>query len=285
MERSGPDGPPPAAPLEGDAATLAIPLYAKARDFRSPRPILGDAKADEIVRSVSLRFEGMRTSGVPLLVVRAAQIDAWVRAFLAEHADAVVLHLGCGLDARILRVAPPPTVTWIDVDLPEVIALRRRFYAERAGYRMLAASLTEATWIDGVRPGSAVLAIADGVFEYLEPEAVRDLLARIMARYPRGEAIFDVMNSFALGQANERVQGAVGATLRWAVDDLASVDALLPGGRRTGVVRLVFARFLPWRYRLPFAIAVFAPRLRDAIRVLRYDFAGTPVDGAAAATA
>ncbi len=285
MEGPGTAAPPPSAPLEGDAATLAIPLYAKARDFRSPHPILGDAKADEIVRTVSLRFEGMRTSGVPLLVVRAAQIDAWVRAFLADHPDAVVLHLGCGLDARVLRVAPPPSVTWIDVDLPEVIALRRRFYTEGAGYRMLAASLTDPAWIDGVRPGSSVLAVADGVFEYLDPESVRELLARIMARYPRGEAIFDVMNSYALGQANQRVHGAVGATLRWAVDDLAAVDALFPTGRRTGAVRLVFARFLPWRYRLPFAIAYFAPRLRDAIRVLRYDFAAPSAPGTAAATA
>ena len=33
--------------------------------------------------------------------------------------------LAGGLDGRILRITPPPTVDWYDVDFPAVIAARR----------------------------------------------------------------------------------------------------------------------------------------------------------------
>ena len=43
-------------------------------------------------------------------VARARALDDWARSFLADHRDAVVLHLGCGLDARVYRIDPPATV-------------------------------------------------------------------------------------------------------------------------------------------------------------------------------
>lgn len=41
-----------------------------------------------------------------------------VRHFVAHHPDVVVLDLGAGLDGRMFRVDPPPTVDWYDVDFP-----------------------------------------------------------------------------------------------------------------------------------------------------------------------
>ena len=46
-------------------------------------------------------------------------------AILADHPDATVLHVGCGMDSRVFRVDPPATVQWFDVDYPDVIELRR----------------------------------------------------------------------------------------------------------------------------------------------------------------
>jgi O-methyltransferase involved in polyketide biosynthesis len=51
---------------------------------------------------------------------------------VADHPDAVVLDLGAGLNDRMFRIAPPPTVDRYDVDFPEVIALRRSALREHA---------------------------------------------------------------------------------------------------------------------------------------------------------
>ena len=50
------------------------------------------------------------------MTLRAKQLDDWCTDFLQRHPDAVVLHLGCGLDGRVFRLDPPPSVLWFDVD-------------------------------------------------------------------------------------------------------------------------------------------------------------------------
>ena len=47
------------------------------------------------------------------------------RHFIAEHPDAVVVQIGAGLDARYERLGKPRSTAWYDLDLPEVIEVRR----------------------------------------------------------------------------------------------------------------------------------------------------------------
>lgn len=71
---------------------------------------------------------------------------------MADHPDAVVLDLGAGLNDRMFRIAPPPTVDWYDVDFPEVIALRRSVLREHAQAHTIGASLTDPHWLDQIPP-------------------------------------------------------------------------------------------------------------------------------------
>ncbi len=73
-------------------------------------------------------------------------LDSWAAEFLAAHPDGLVLHLACGLDSRPLRVARPASAAWIDVDYPDVIALRRRLYDLPAGVTTIGTSVTEPEW-------------------------------------------------------------------------------------------------------------------------------------------
>ncbi|MEU8635469.1 class I SAM-dependent methyltransferase [Amycolatopsis sp. NPDC048633] len=47
-----------------------------------------------------------------------------------------MLHLGCGLDARVYRIDPPATVGWYDLDYPGIIELRQRFLPPREHPRL-----------------------------------------------------------------------------------------------------------------------------------------------------
>jgi O-methyltransferase involved in polyketide biosynthesis len=67
---------------------------------------------------------GLPSSAVRQTALRAKMLDERVRGFISEHPDAVVVALGAGLDTGMLRVKPPATVDWYNVDLPKVIALR-----------------------------------------------------------------------------------------------------------------------------------------------------------------
>ena len=164
------------------------------------------------------------------LPIRAKHFDGWTRQFLAAHANnATVLHLGCGLDSRVFRVDPPPTVRWFDVDQAEVIELRRRVYPERAGYEMIATSVTDLAWLERVPAGAPVFVVGEGLLIYLPEDAGLALLGAITAKFPSGELAFDVY-SRAMVWLTRRLPAVkrTGAVLHWGIDDSHALERAVP---------------------------------------------------------
>jgi O-methyltransferase involved in polyketide biosynthesis len=82
--------------LTGEKETLLITLYAKAFDNRSKHPILHDTKADKIAAQIEYdfaKFEGFAL-GRNGIVLRARQLDEWLRAFLKADPHRVILNPG-----------------------------------------------------------------------------------------------------------------------------------------------------------------------------------------------
>jgi len=115
---------------------------------RLPKPILGDAMADEIVRKLDYDYGQLSLNKNLILNValRAKKLDEVASGFIRHHPDAVGLDLGAGLDTRMVRIAPPSTVDWYDIDYPSVVAARaldtrsreRPFHRVRRDRRRLA---------------------------------------------------------------------------------------------------------------------------------------------------
>jgi O-methyltransferase involved in polyketide biosynthesis len=175
------------AGLVGVQKTLSPVLRAKALDNRLPDPILGDKYAEQAMRRLDPDYDKRRfgTSQIGLAaVVRAKAHDDWARYFLAAHPDAVVLHLGCGLDARVYRIDPPSTVDWYDLDYPAITELRRQFLPPREHYTLIGSSVTDPTWLDRVVRDRPVLMIAEGLVPYLTEAAARALLTSVVDAFP-----------------------------------------------------------------------------------------------------
>ena len=124
--------------LTGAQETTLATLYGKAMESRRPNSILEDHAADRVLERIDYDFSRLRVrrSDHTSLAVRAKAYDTWARQFLTRYPDCTVLHLGCGLDTRVYRVDPPPTVRLYEIDLPDVIELRRRLCLERAAWRL-----------------------------------------------------------------------------------------------------------------------------------------------------
>ncbi len=122
-ERTGPT-------LSGVAETLLLPLYLRAVESKRPDALIQDEKAVALIRQLnpdSTWIKQMKVDEEDMvgLVLRNRQFDDWAREFLARHPEAVVVHIGCGLDTRFDRL-DNGKVEWYDLDLPEVIELRRQ---------------------------------------------------------------------------------------------------------------------------------------------------------------
>lgn len=255
--------------------TLFITLHAKAIDHRSKNSILNDAKADEILQQVDYDFRKMESFGNDnLLLVRAKQYDEWLREFLKANHKAVVVNLGCGLDTRVSRINPPAGVFWFDVDYPEVIQLREKFYSNREGYQMIASSITDAQWLTPIPRERPTMIIADGVLEYLSVDEAKVLLNRITDHFSQGQIVFDVMSGYAIQAGRSRASQTTGALQKWAVNEPGEVDRLNPKLNRTEAISLFSSPYLqqlPWAFRGLYRLVALMPRYRNMIRLLRYE--------------
>lgn len=256
--------------------TLLITLYAKAIDNHSKNPILYDAQADQLVGMIDYDFTKLNSWGNDnLIVVRAKQYDDWIQEFIKNNPVCVVLNLGCGLDTRVTRIDPSSTLSWFDVDFPDVIQLRKNFYADRAGYRMIESSITNTAWLKEIPAGQPVLIVAEGVLEYLTSEEVKSLLNRLTDHFSHGKIAFDVMNSFAIQSAKSAKNEPTAGLHTWEVNDIQEVDTLAPKLKREKALSIFhspFIRELPLGYHLLYRSMALIPRFRNMIRLLRYQF-------------
>lgn len=258
--------------LRGVTETMLFTLYCRALDNESRRPILCDHYASEVLKAVyehiPLKIK-LATADRYIVTLRAKRFDGWTREFLAAHPDAVVLHLACGLDSRAFRVDVPETVEWFDLDFPEVVGLREGLYPSRPGYRTVAASATEAGWLDDVPTGRPLLMIAEGLLMYLPVSQVKALLHRLTGRFGQGQLLFDVVAPWIA-----RISGLSGYRLYWGIDDPHEIEKWDPrlSLMDDAPVFLDHAQVPQARYRLPYQLLSAVPSLRDAFRPLRFRF-------------
>ncbi|WP_347022245.1 class I SAM-dependent methyltransferase, partial [Bacteroides ovatus] len=165
------------------AETLLIPLYYRAKESRRKNPILNDKVAEGLVDSLEYdysRFDGAKLSEVGC-VVRGWFFDRAVRRFIGKHANAVVVNVGCGLDTRFQRIGDGKAVFY-DMDLPEVIALRRELIPEQPGNPYIAASLLETDWLDDLRrrhSDAHFIFVVEGVLMYFYEKQVKAFLHHV----------------------------------------------------------------------------------------------------------
>lgn len=211
--------------LTPEQETLLIPLYAKAQP---DNPLFYDPKARQILESVDYDFSKLKVPNKTVVLVsqRANKLDETVQTFLAENPVGVVLHLGCGLDNRFGRL-DNGQVEWYDLDMPEVIELRRRFFAGKDRYHLIASSVTDLTWVEQVQAvGLPVLVVAGGLLMYLGEADVKRLFQRLQTAFPGCRLVADVFSRLAARSAtNHPSLKKTGASLGWGVDDPHAVEA------------------------------------------------------------
>lgn len=258
--------------LEDDGITWTLlgTLYLRAWESRLPQPILGDHYAAEAVERIDYDFASLdkrlRPRGNQFLVaLRAKRLDEWSADFLARHPDATVLQLGCGLDSRMLRLEPPAGVRWFDLDIPKVVAVRRRLFAQQAGYHLIGASVTDPDWLTEVPADRPVLVIAEGLFPYLPADELRRLLQRLTDRFDTGELIFDAMAPWVTRLAKPFV---------WGTRDAAELERWNPRLRRLAAAPFAtdHRRIPVPAYRRLFGFMNATPGLRKTYVEYRFGF-------------
>ncbi len=213
--------------LTEEKEMLLAPLLSKAIGSQRSQPLIVDPKAEEILQSIDYDFRTLRVPRQTLITVamRAKKLDAYVRDYLERSENPLVLHLGCGLDSRVLRVGPAKG-EWYDLDYPDVIALRKEFYAETDRYHMLASSVTDLAWLEQVKGKGPACVIAEGLLMYLHEAEVKSLFAALHQRLPASEIAFDAYSQLTARSVNRHPSiQKTGAHVYWGIDEARQIEA------------------------------------------------------------
>jgi O-methyltransferase involved in polyketide biosynthesis len=195
--------------LSGVSESLLLTLYIRAIESQRPDAIIKDAKAEALVKEMDLDFSGVRQIRMTELlyamrIIFTREMDRYARDFLSHHPDAVVVHIGCGLDSRFERV-DNGLVEWYDLDFPEVIDLRRKYIGDEGErYHLLACSVLEEAWLEAVKGHSPrpFLFLAETVFVYFIEAQVKSLVLRLRDQFPGAELVFDGWRPFEVWLGN-----------------------------------------------------------------------------------
>jgi len=271
--------------LGAEQETLLITLYSKAK--ACPRSLFVDTKGQEILLGIDYDFSQLKVpTGTWLTVcIRARKLDDYAREFLAKQPGSVIVHLGCGLDSRCVRV-DNGQVEWYDLDLPDVIELRRRFFAETARYHMIASSVTNLAWMEEIETKERpVMVIAEGLMMYLQEDKVKTLIQALQARFGACQLAFDAYSQMTAKRAhNHPSLKKTGAVIQWGIDDAQEIEEWAAGIRlqeEWAFVQSEGIATLPLHHRLIFRLAGLFSVVRRAHRILYYTIEKVAAKGAA----
>ena len=239
----------------------------RARESARPDRLFDDPLAATVAGMDGHAIEEMmrRRAGMPEwpIVMRTLVFDEHILRAVREGCD-MVIDLAAGLDTRPYRLELPPTLTWVDIDLPGITeekntllaGERPRCRVERIACDLSDAAARRALFAElGARARKALI-IAEGLLVYLTDEQVQGL-ARDLAAVPTFRLwTLEMLNAKLLARLQHSVGKslkAAGMPMQWGTD--LGPPYFEPLGWRPIEARSLFYeaakhRRLPWLWQL-----------------------------------
>ena len=209
--------------------TLYIPLFGKA--FVSNKNIiLEDKMAEKIWDAEGFELKGKSKSKwlAYYMGIRSAVFDRWLKEKIDTHKNATVLHIGCGMDSRIIRVGNHGA-PWFDIDFPEVISERRKYYDEDEKYKMICGDARDAKWISFIPDSDEAIVVMEGVSMYLKNEEITQLLTALSEKFNKVSVLMDAYSVFAAKMSKfKNPINDVGVNIVYGIDEPEAIVEGIP---------------------------------------------------------
>ncbi len=212
--------------------TLLLPLWGRAFETKKTKPLLVDKKAVSIIENIPYDFDQIsnKVSKISQLswIARSIFFDKKIKEFISKHPEATIVNIGCGLDTTFDRV-DNGKIQWIDLDLPDTIALRKKYIYETERRQFIAKSVFDNSWYESIKNNQNVMLLIAGVLYYFKESEVKNLFNNFHMFIPEVEIIFDYASNKGIKIANKQVIEDGGmdksAYLKWGIDNIFDVES------------------------------------------------------------
>lgn len=200
--------------------TMYIPLYGKS--YVSKKGLfLNDKKAEEIWNKEGFSLKGKSKSKwlAYYMGIRSAVFDDWLKEKMNLLTNSTIVHIGCGMDSRILRVGVN-NHKWYDVDFLEVISERKKYYTETNNYKMIVGDVRNNEWLKNILENQTAIIVMEGVSMYLSINEMKTLIDNLCNHFENIYLLVDCYTTFAAKMSKYKNPiNDVGVTKVYGIDD------------------------------------------------------------------
>jgi O-methyltransferase involved in polyketide biosynthesis len=210
--------------------TMLMPLIGRAVMTRKNSRLINDPRAVEIVDSLDYDFSKWEKSkSLVGATLRTRMFDDFVQEFLRQHPTGTIIEIGCGLNTRFERLDNGQAY-WIECDLPDSIALRRKFFQDNERRQMIVADVMQTNWFEQVKAiNGPYCFISESVLIYLDNADAEQAIRQIAAAFPGAWFLTDTTaQSLVDNQGKQELtrQLPPQSWFRWVCDEPKSLEKL-----------------------------------------------------------
>jgi O-methyltransferase involved in polyketide biosynthesis len=139
-------------------------------------------------------YEGIQARDAKAGARRGKAFDNTTNRFIIDNPKCTVINLACGFDTRFWRINNEKC-KYIEIDLPEVIKLKKEILMDHLGYEIIGSSVLDTSWIDKVtiNGNTGFLLLAEGLFPWIPPQDATRLFKEIGERFYRSQFVLDMV--------------------------------------------------------------------------------------------
>jgi O-methyltransferase involved in polyketide biosynthesis len=210
--------------------TLLLPLWGRAYETQKSNPRLIDKNAVEIIKNFDYDFSDIEKTQAMSQhgwVARSLHTDRMAFDFIEKHPEATIVNIGCGMDTTFSRI-DNGKIMFYELDLPEVIDLRKKFYEESDRHKSIASSFLETEWFKKIKVRDGLLILAGGVLCYFEEEQIRKFFIEVADYFKKCDFFFDSLSPMGMKIAKKQVlkKGGMGMSMDggWGLKPVRSLE-------------------------------------------------------------
>lgn len=193
--------------FQGVEDTLFIPLAARIKASKRFPQYFYDEKALTFENIDQVKKINQKSSEYSMIasVSRYHNFDQMVRCFIDQHPHCQIINLGAGLETMNERLKDT-NAHFYEIDFPSVIENRKQVLETSNNETLIGCDLCDLDWIKQIDINKPCLMIASGVFQYLRPEAIFQLIKELKSQLPNSQLIFDATNEVGVKYAQKYVK-------------------------------------------------------------------------------
>lgn len=187
-------------------------------------------------------YEGLSLHDAIAGARRARVFDGIANRYIAVTPGCTVINLAGGFDTRFWRIANE-NCRYIEIDLPDVVTLKRQIFKDKLGYELIGCSVLDAAWIDRVtgKGCSCFLLLAEGLLMFLPKSDVIELFQRLAQRFSDSQFAFDMVpEKYLRGvwkmllRLETRINWRLDVSWVSGIKDPGEIESFAPGLRVVG---------------------------------------------------